>query len=1152
MSGQFVRYPNYVRVCYLLLGWWYLALAACFHKRTGKPRKKETYMSKNLTRKGLAFGAGLALVASGFAAVPAQADTTGPVTLAPDQGTTFNSILQSGITLKTELDANEFGVEEAGSLAFLVENPGAAAISLDLATAGALNEQVNYRSDTNWAATGISPAATRGARLNGEATTTAADDDLWAASTYAADNAKFAYVTGSSDQTVATYAAAIAAGTAEAHVFDEVVATDIDGADLITLTLANGSVLTYTPDATPTGAEIQAGLRLDGDYDANYAVVTVADGSVDVGNADNDTFDFTVTYAKVQGDVGLSTLNAFGGAQTIDTNTAGAPSTFNFGTTAKKNTLTVATTETAKNVTLYVTAFLDENGNGVKDTFEDASDRVTVVLYAPSNVSATTTIDYLVADNSAYRTKIVYNNSINPWFVQAKTFNKLYKEGVLVDIADAKTDTSDTQVDDYAATAITDTTVAYSSETTIGITKNTLMGGVNTSGVGIAYNLNAGNTAVVDLDEGVFTAQTFYTTDGTEYVAIGAASPAIDTNGTTNTLVDTLEPTVTDTANLKFVADSNSASAVTVRTGTKTFDVAVQALDDSATPKTLKAAGIKVKATVTAATLDSGAVSVTGSSASLVEDGVTVAYGFTNASGIATFSINNTVGSEDDVVTAKFEILNSSGVWVDADTVTATWADATLASWKAVGGNYTSGATVNLTFAAYDQWGEPVSTDDDAALSVSAVASFAGIADATKYSKTVAVTNGVAEYSFANFAAAGASAQLVATLKAGTSNATPTNGSSATITVNVYNTNATDKIVVADTFQTAINYNDYVTGKTSSSAVTAAATKSGIATAAKATITGNVLDVNGVGQPGVAVTVAAAGVLLKDASAYAEDTITTYSNEYGSFSVDVFAHELNTAGIAVSITADGKTASTKVKTFLPAAIDDKNLSFSWNFPANVVKNTTYAVTAKLTDKWGNPIAGKDAQGNQDATDFAIAFQGTGSIEVNGVGTTVYRDFNTKGEVTVFVRSIKDIAGPGSVSATLGGNALYATGETSTSTSQLGTVAATIALNDEATVWDESLWASTLSVEVDVLDRAPAASATGKVNVGSFNGKLVVYAAGLDGAKISWKVAGKWGTAVASGNLLNRFDRPVGASGVNVIVEIYVNGVKQLTKTVLTR
>ena len=42
MSGQYVRYPNHVRVCYLLLGWWYLILTAHDQTVMGKPRKKET------------------------------------------------------------------------------------------------------------------------------------------------------------------------------------------------------------------------------------------------------------------------------------------------------------------------------------------------------------------------------------------------------------------------------------------------------------------------------------------------------------------------------------------------------------------------------------------------------------------------------------------------------------------------------------------------------------------------------------------------------------------------------------------------------------------------------------------------------------------------------------------------------------------------------------------------------------------------------------------------------------------------------------------------------------------------------------------------------------------------------------------------------
>ena len=76
--------------------------------------------------------------------------------------------------------------------------------------------------------------------------------------------------------------------------------------------------------------------------------------------------------------------------------------------------------------------------------------------------------------------------------------------------------------------------------------------------------------------------------------------------------------------------------------------------------------------------------------------------------------------------------------------------------------------------------------------------------------------------------------------------------------------------------------------------------------------------------------------------------------------------------------------------------------------------------------------------------------------------------------------------------------------------------------------------------------------SGRVNVGSFNGKLVVYAQNLDGKRISWKAGGRWGKATAVGNTLNRFDRPTPRRGVTVSVEIYVDGVKTLTKSVVTR
>jgi hypothetical protein len=990
-------------------------------------------MSKNMTKKGLALGAGIALVASAFGAAPASADTTGPITLVPNAGTTFNSILQSGITLQSEIDPTT-SLASAASLTYVITNPGAASITATYdgnglavaAAAGTYAEQLSVVQDTAAATTAVDLTA----RIS---------DDGAEHAAAAATTKKFLYITGALDQST----------------------TDQDG----------------------------------------------------------------VTNDEPAALTNLAGVNA-------------------------ANTLTITTTETAANVTLTVQAFLDADGDGLLDTFEAFSDVETVILYAAGNVSATTTVDYLLADNSAYRTTVAYNNNINPFQVAAKTYGKLLVGGTLVDVTDDETDTTtDGDADDYTVAAIAASATAYGSETTIGIAANTLSVGVTGVGVGNAYNYDSTANNVVDMATGTYTAQTYYNTTGTTFIAIGAASAAYDLNVGISSLVDTLDASVTETANLDF----DGTSTVGVRTGTKSFDIAVQAQDGGVT---LAASNLKIKATVTAVALTSGSVSVTGSSAALAEDGVTVAYGYTNSKGIATFSIGNTVGTRADSVTAKFEILKDDGTWADAETVTATWADATLASWSSVGGNYTSGETVSLSFKAIDQFGSAVSVDDSASLSVVATAYVGGIAKPLTYSKTVAVVDGVVAFSFANYAVAGGSAQLSATLYAGPSLATPTTGS-ATIVVNVYNSNATASVTVADSFSSAINYADNVTGSKSSAAVTAAATASGIAAAASATITGNVLDVNGVGQPGAAVTLSADGVLFADTSAYAEDTITTYANEYGSFSVTVYSHAVNAAGAKVSIVSGSVSTSTLYKSYLPNSINDENLAFSWNIPAELVKNTTYAVVATLTDKWSNPIGAYDTDAAAGGTDYGVAFQGTGAIEVNGVGTTVYKDFNAKGEATVFVRSIKDIAGPGAVSATISGNSTYATGNAA-ATSTLGTVGASNTVDDTATVWDETLWSNPLSAERDVKDAASAVVAGGlktgeKVNVGTFNGKIVVYAKGMKGGTITWKIAGKW-VKVQVTKDYQLFDRLTAAIGVNVNVDIHRAGVKTplLSKTVLTK
>jgi hypothetical protein len=80
----------------------------------------------------------------------------------------------------------------------------------------------------------------------------------------------------------------------------------------------------------------------------------------------------------------------------------------------------------------------------------------------------------------------------------------------------------------------------------------------------------------------------------------------------------------------------------------------------------------------------------------------------------------------------------------------------------------------------------------------------------------------------------------------------------------------------------------------------------------------------------------------------------------------------------------------------------------------------------------------------------------------------------------------------------------------------------------------------------------AASSDTIVNVGTFSGKLVVYALNAAGSEVSYKIAGKWVTQVVTSDLLMRYDRVVGATGKTIKVDIYVDGVLKLAKSVVTK
>ena len=780
-------------------------------------------------------------------------------------------------------------------------------------------------------------------------------------------------------------------------------------------------------------------------------------------------------------------------------------------------------------IKVKVTSFAD-TVNGTDDTtakinngeWKSATQEVTLIPAA--GVSVTTTMHSSTVRGAAgLNARIAFGSSVNPHAVVASgaLAGVFYEDGVTVNVNQDGTTDVVSGSQEYKTATVSATT-----------------------GV-----ISVAATRTANLPSAVYSARAVFRAT-TPDIFIGARSVVLDLRDGTNALVTGADAKFTETNDLAI-----SSSNALVRAGTKAVPVVGQALRSSNTTA-LAAAGVRVRATVTGVTVDATSeITVTGSTTKIVEagDSITV-FGFTDAKGQFPLTINSTTGKNLDQVNVQFAALDSNGLFVTTggNTRSVTWQTAALQSTLKVSPNeFLTGETVNVTFTAVDQFGVGIDQNATGRISIRVDAYVNGAVKSSTYSETKPTTAGAAAFSFKNFATAGSNQEIRVQVLQGSS-------TFSTAYYTVYNNIATSGFAIADSFSTRVVYNDFVVGKLTDAAVSKAATDAGIVALAGgaagtdyALIVGTALDANNAGQPGAAVTISAAGVLFYDAqtSTLAKDSITVFANGQGFFDVQAMAQKVNAKGQTVTITAGGKTATTLLRTFLPTSIDAKNLKFNWTLPANLVKNTTYSVALTLTDVWGNPLQTLKTNTNNGGTAVnldALTVSADGSLQVNGVAQVV-RNFNATGTATVFVRSVTDVAGPGQLRAAVG-SLNYLTGGASSEIGRVNTTA-TVYTDTVTTSWNEASWSDALAVDVDVLDRA---ATTGTVNVGSFNGKLVVYASGLDGARISWKVGGNWGSAVAVGNTLNRFDRPTPRAGVTVSVEIYVNGVKQLTKSVVTR
>jgi len=1060
-------------------------------------------MSKNTTKKGLAFGALVGLTASLLAGAPAQASSSGPLTLLPNGGTavgaTYTSIIGTGLTLTSSLDD---GKQSTAVLAVERNDDSATEAQYD-----AVEDAVAIT--TGNAGDQALASAVAAYNLGQEGTaltiTTEGGDN-------AEDDDTVSGLPGTWILNLQKSTFPVAAVDPLEHVY-YLVEND-DAADLtVTLTADVDGTLDFYLFNAGSGDSIRQTTAGDS------AVTSIVDDTVS-------TLVTTATKFAIRAAVGATAGNRTVSPIKID---------------ATDKTVTTP-------ITVEVTSFADTLRGSLADNTakinngesKSATQEVTLI---PAGSASVTTAMSSVTDRAGTNivATVTLGSSVNPYAVAGSLGVAFFNDGTNVTLGTHGTSNNVSGAVEYFATASGDV--------------STVTGVITATATADGDFLSSG-----DLKAGVYTARTVFLPPNPD-IYVGSRSVALDLRDGTNTIAKDARVKFTKGNNVAIDAANNDA---TLRAGTLALNVVGQVTKDTSdsddTQIDLKAAGVRMQAAVTGVTAHStSSITVTGSSVAIdsvrTSEDVIVISGFTNSNGEFPITINSTTGKNLDSVSVRFGTLIADGTYEGSDVETITWETAALQAIPEISpSEFLTGDNISVTFTAVDQFGVGIDQNTTGRISIRVDAYVDGAVKTATYSDTKATTNGAATFSFANFATAGSNQEIrVQILNASTD--------ASTNFYTVYNNLATGSIAIADVFENRVQYVDYVVGKTSDAAALKAATDAGVIAAFGATagtefanIVGTALAANNAGQPGIPVVIAAEGVLFHDAetSTIAKDSITVFANGQGFFDVQAIAQTVNAKGATVTITAGGKTATTLLKTFLPIAIDSGNLQFAWNIPANIVKNTTYSVGVTLTDVWGNALntlkTSVNAGGTAVNTD-ALTVSADGSLQVNGVAT-VARNFNNVGQATVFIRSVTDIAGPGQLRAAVV-SLNYLTGKAA---SEIGGVTTTANTNTDVTTtsWNESLWSGTISKDIDVLDVAPVAAA--KVNAGSFKGYVALYALGYEGQRLSAKVGNDWvivPVIPAATNDLYRKVEFVGA-GVEISVRLYIDRVLVATIPLLTK
>jgi len=986
-------------------------------------------MTKNMTRKGLAFGAGVALVASGLAALPAQA--AGTVTLSPSAGTSYNTLSSSTFSLMPVLAG--VSTAEYKYLKYKVTNTDEAAFRVDMLLNSTEGKEAVIQYGTASTAAAIAPTSIESFSIAAEDDTT---DDVFTFTVAGSNLIKAADVFTIDNFDYASP--------------DSGIVTSVNLLDTTTGTLAvSGNDVTVTYDDTT------------GDVDAADAVSTT-DASAGIINVSNIVSDdsFVVAPGASNGDNSIDT--AEGNAAAL-----GSQSYLQI-TPASLNTTSVAT----------VQAWIDGNGNNTIDAGETVSAAETVTFKPVGTLSATVAIDPIYAGADTITPAITFTGDIN------------YE-----------------QIDSGDVTSTITPAASLAGETLISAAWNSVTGRYEAA--------DAGLSGIASAEVFVVTIKVDNDYDGSVDDDKATKSATIATTVTTPTFEASVTNTATAVSSQSSRSDEGSGDVVdfVTRVGTASvvegstgFDVELFLGTDAVVALGVASAPIAVTVTSTNLTA-TDAVTVGGKA--LVTGTTTTVNVTTSTTGYATIPVSLGAADDDDTIVFNFNPYGADLASSDL-TVTVTDNDGDFALTQVLPGNPSIevGDTFSIDYRAVDLFGVAPANNTHSVLVEASASSRTKAAD---WSYSIPVVDGKATLTVTdNGTGVGTYTAAGKLVLNGTTTAL-TNGT-VDVVINVV-ADSTPATVTAEALaygtaqaEDANNDGDYAdTGDTDNTAALLLATKAfanydsryNLPTVAapevldtyKVTVGGTVANAAGTAVAGAPVTFAATGFLFSNGTEYKMDSITIHADSDGVASVDVWS----SVGSAQSVTMTSG-AATASQALVYAAGTGTAESFTITAPASSEPGKTVDVKITATDKYGNP-----------AKSVPVTLYSTGpGYLINTTGTTL-----TDGTF-----STKLLLG--------------------TNDSGSAVVKAVVTIDGV-----ETIKTATIVVGQNVTD-ASALPADAVVNVGTFNGKIVVYAKGLKGSTITWKIAGKWEKAEVTKDY-QFFDRPTAALGLDVMVDIHMAG-----------